>query len=164
MKKTLRREKVDGKAMAAAADHYFMVDELCCGESVLKSGCEALGIKSDAVPQIALGFGGGLGLQGHTCGCVNAGVLVLAMALAKEIKDYPTRKMATFGAVGRFCKTIEKRWGSVQCRQLIGLDLTTEAGLNQLLDKVKAEKCAGFVKDTMRVLAEELRSIPKQGD
>ena len=114
--------------MAAAADRYFMVDERCRGESVRKSGCEALGIKSDAVPDIALGLGGGMGLQGHICGAVSAAALVLSMATSKTIEDYPARKATTFEAVGRLCRELGKRFGSIQFRQMCGLDLTTPEG------------------------------------
>ena len=152
---------LDGERMAVAADHYFMVDGRCCGESVLKSGCEALGIKNDVVPDIALGLGGGMGLQGHICGAVAAAALVLSLAFANAIEDYPTRKTAVFAAVGRLCMELEKRFGSIQCRQMCGLDLTTPEGLNQLVESVKARKCAGFVKESARALAVELKALAK---
>jgi C_GCAxxG_C_C family probable redox protein len=152
---------VDGERMAAAADHYFMVDDRCCGESVLKSGCEALGIESDVVPGIALGLGGGMGLQGHVCGAVSAAALVLSIAISKTIEDYPTRKMTAFGAVARLCTELEKRFGSIQCRKMCGLDLTTEEGINQLISSVKAQKCAGFLKESARALAIELKALAK---
>jgi C_GCAxxG_C_C family probable redox protein len=154
------QKTIDAEAMAAAADRYFMVDEKCCGESLLRAGAEAAGIQSDAVPDIAIGFGGGFGLQGHVCGALSGAVLALSLAISRRIKDYPTRKMAAFQAVGRMCKEFEKRFGSVVCRQLLnGLDLTTEAGLKELLATVKAKKCAGFVKDAARILAGELQAI-----
>jgi C_GCAxxG_C_C family probable redox protein len=149
----------DGERLAAAADQYFMADERCCGESVLKAGCEAIGVKSELLPDIALGLGGGVGLQGHVCGAVSGAAVVISLAMAKKTPDYATRKMATFEAAGRVCREVEQRLGSVECRQLCGLDLTKPEGLQQLLDTVKAEKCAGLVKETARVLAKELRHI-----
>ena len=151
--------RIDGDRMASAADKYFMVDERCCGESILKAGCEAIGVKSDLFPDIALGLGGGIGLQGHTCGAVSAAALVVSLAMAKKTPDYSARKMATFEAAGRVCKELEKRLGSVQCRKMCKLDLTRPTGLEKLMGGVKAEKCAGFVKETARVLAKELRQI-----
>ena len=150
---------IDGEKMAAAADKYFMVDERCCGESVLKAGCDAMGIKCDLVPDIALGFGGGVGLQGHVCGAVSGAVLAVSVAMLKKTPDYGARKMATFEAAGRVCEELEKRWGSVECSQLCKLDLTKPEGLQKLLSSVKAEKCADFVKDAARALAKELRRI-----
>ena len=150
---------IDREQMAALADRYFMVDERCCGESILKSGCEALGIRSELFPDIALGLGGGIGLQGHVCGAVSAAALVVSLALAKKTPDYGSRKMATFQAAGRVCAALEKRFGSVECRQMCGLDLTTGEGLGRLMSGVKAEKCAGFVKETARVLADELSAV-----
>jgi C_GCAxxG_C_C family probable redox protein len=150
---------IDGAQMAAAADEFFMVDERCCGEAVLRCGCQAMGIESDLIPDIALGFGGGVGLQGHLCGAVSGAVLAVALAMAKKTPDYAARKMATFQAAGRVCKALKKQWGSVECRQLCELDLTTPEGLGKLMGGVKAERCAGFVKDAARELAKELRHI-----
>ena len=150
---------IDGERMAAAADKMFMANARCCSESLLATGCDALGIKNDLIPDIILGLGGGFGLQGHVCGSVSGAVLVISLAMAKKVPDYAARKMATYEAAGRLCKTLEKRWGSVQCRQLCGLDLTRPEGLAKLMGGVKAEKCAGFVKDAARALAEELSRI-----
>ena len=150
---------IDGERMAAAADRYFMVDDRCCGEAILKAGCEAMRIESDLLPDIALGLGGGIGLQGHVCGAVSGAALVVSLAMAKKTPDYGERKMATFEAAGRVCKELEKRWGSAECRQMCDLDLTQPEGLQKLMGGVKAQKCAGFVKDTARALAEELRRI-----
>jgi C_GCAxxG_C_C family probable redox protein len=145
--------------MASAADKVFMTDDRSCSEAILGSGCEALGIKSELIPDIALGFGGGFGLQGHVCGAVSGAAMVLSLAMAKKAPDYSARKMATYQAVGRLCKTLERQWGSLQCRQMCDLDLTRLEGLQKLMGGVKAEKCAGFVKDTARALADELRRI-----
>lgn len=151
--------KIDEERMAAAADRYFMVDDLCCSEAILRTGCEALGIECDLLPDIALGLGGGIGLQGHVCGAISATALVISLAMAKKVPDYSARKMATYEAAGRVCKTLEKRCGSVQCRQMCGLDLTGLEGLQKLMGGVKADKCAGFVKEAARALAEELSRI-----
>jgi C_GCAxxG_C_C family probable redox protein len=150
---------IDADRMVAAADKYFMADDRSCSEAILRTGCEALGIQSDLIPDIALGLGGGIGLQGHVCGAISGAALVISLAMAKKVPDYSARKMATYEAVGRVCKTLEKQLGSVQCRQLCGLDLTQLEGLQKLMGGVKADKCAGFVKETASVLAEELRRI-----
>jgi hypothetical protein len=96
-------------------------------------------------------------LQGHVCGAVSGAALVISLAMAKKVPDYAARKMATYEAAGRLCKALANRWGSVQCRQMCDLDLTQIEGLQKLVGGVKADKCAGFVKDTARALAEELR-------
>jgi arsenite methyltransferase len=161
--KTTTREMdwlIDAEAMASAAHDYFMLVARCCGESLLLAGSEALGIESELFPDIALGLGGGMGLQGHICGAVSGASMVISLAvLQKEPNDYSTRQGMTFSAVGRLCRAVENRLGSVACQQLCGLDLTTDEGFQQLIAGVKAAKCAVVVKEVARILAAELQLL-----
>jgi C_GCAxxG_C_C family probable redox protein len=85
------------------------------------------------IPDIALGLGGGVGLQGHVCGAVSGASLVVSLAMAKRVPEYSARKLATFEAAGRVCEELERRFGSVECRQMCGLDLTSPQGLEKLI-------------------------------
>ena len=159
MHKTELEWTTDGVRLATAADKHFMAEKRSCGEAILQAGCEALGIDNELIPDIALGLGGGIGLQGHVCGAVSGAALTISLAMAKKVPDYAARKMATFEAVGRCCRDVERRLGSAQCRQLCELDLTHPDELRKHVDEGKAEKCAGIVKEVAHVLAEELRRI-----
>lgn len=154
-----KRWSIDVERMVKAADTFFMIDERSCSEALLKAGCEAIGIAGDWLPDIALGLGGGIGLQGHVCGAVSGAALVISLAMANKVPAYAARRMPTHEAAGRVCKELERRFGSLQCRQICGLDLTQPEGIQKLFGGVKTEKCADFVREAARVLAEELHRI-----
>lgn len=153
--------KVCPKQLSAAAFEHFIPGKLTCSESILWAGCDCLGIKSDLVPDIALGLAGGIGLQGKTCGVLTSSAMVLSLAMAAREKDYKKKKMGTLQAVGRMRKAFVEKFKHADCRSLCGLNLTTPEGRKELVEHVKADTCAAFVKAGAELLAQELNRINK---
>jgi C_GCAxxG_C_C family probable redox protein len=147
---------IDADALAAAAHKHFIPGKKTCGEAILAAGCEALGISSDLVPDIALGLAGGCGLQGKTCGCVTGSAMVVGLAVGRQETDYGKKKKRTFKAVGGLVGRFEEQFGSTECRTISGLDLTKAADRKKLADHVKAQRCAKVVIAAARMLAETL--------
>ncbi len=150
--------KVDPERLAEATVEHFLPGKRTCGESILLAGCEALGIRSDLVPDIALGLAGGIGLQGKTCGVVTGSAMVLSLAVASTEPEYPEKKKRVLKAAGALCRRFEEEFGTTQCRKLSGLDLTTAEGRKALEERVKAETCRRYVEACARMLA---RALPE---
>ena len=153
------KRDINPAKFAETAYQHFIPGKLTCSESILIAGCEALGIKSELVPDIALGLAGGIGLQGKTCGVLTSSALVLSLAIAQKEKEYPKKKMATLQAVGRVYKAFEKQVGDTRCRALCGLDLTTPEGRKELQTRVKEQTCTRYVKVGSELLVKELRTL-----
>jgi C_GCAxxG_C_C family probable redox protein len=151
----------DPDAMAKSAVKHFIPGKLTCGEAILLAGLESLGLKTKLAPDIALGLGGGVGLQGQTCGVVTSAAMILGLAVGAVEKDYKKKKMATFKAVGKFSKTFKKEYGCTNCRKLSGLDLTTVEGRKKLMASVKADRCCKLVAFGARTLAKSLQDIAR---
>lgn len=149
-------------ALAAEAVRVFLPEKRTCGEAMLAAGCKALGIKSEMVPDIALGLGGGVGLQGHVCGLVSSASMVISLAVAVRKSDYATKRNAAWKHAGKFCRDFVARFGTASCRKLSGLDLTTPEGMAALKARVKKDKCAKMVHAAARMLAARLREIDKE--
>ena len=149
----------DADTMAKSAVKHFISEKLTCGEAILLTGLESLGLKTKLAPDIALGLGGGVGLQGKTCGVVTSAAMILGLAVGAVEKDYKKKKMATFKAVGKFSKAFEKEYGCTVCRKLSGLDLTTVEGRKKLMASVKADRCCKLVAFGARTLAKSLQEI-----
>jgi C_GCAxxG_C_C family probable redox protein len=150
---------VDPHKLSETAYQHFIPGKLTCSESILLAGCEALEIKSDLVPDIGLGLAGGIGLQGQVCGVLTGSAMILSLAVAQQENEYAKKKMRTWEAVGRLHDAFKARFGSVQCRTLSGLDLTTPADRQKLKESVKAQTCANFVRAGAELLARELQRI-----
>jgi len=156
---------IDAEILSKAAVEHFLPGGRTCAEALLMAGCEALGVKSELIPDIGLGLGGGIGLLGKTCGVVTGAVMVLGVAVGRKEPDYAKRKKEVFQVVQGFCRSFQKESGTVECRKLCGLDLTTPEGRKALRESVKADKCKKLVERGARMLAEsllrlELRASP----
>ncbi len=151
----------DPDTMAKSAAKHFLPGKLTCGEAILLTGLESLGVKTTLAPDIALGLAGGVGLQGKTCGVLTGAAMVFGLAVGRVEKDYKKKKMATFKAVGQFSKAFEKEYGCTVCRKLSGLDLTTVDGRKKLMASVKAKRCSKLVEFGARTLAKSLQEIAK---
>ena len=145
--------------MVKPALEHYQAGKRTCAESILMAGCEALAIKSDLVPDIALGLTGGVGFQGETCGVLTASAMVLSLALAK--RDYETRRQrmtTVLFAVRRVHRAFREQLGHSDCRSLCGLDLNLPAAQERLQYSVRNQKCIKFVELGARLLAGELQA------
>ena len=103
-----------------------------CAESVLLAIAESQGIQSDLIPRIATGFCSGISRTGGMCGAVSGAIMGINLVAGRnspaeslEISYTLTQKL-----ISRF----EKQYGSINCRQLIGCDLATEAGQRYFME------------------------------
>jgi len=154
-----KRKTVDPEKLAKTALGHFLAGKRTCCEATLMAGCEALGIRNDLVPDIALGLAGGIGMQGQTCGVLTGSALVLSLAVAQKEKEYPKKMMRTMQCVGRVHRAFKKQCGCTDCRSLTGLDLTTPEGREKLKAGVRAQKCAKYVEIAARILGEEMKTL-----
>ena len=152
-----RLESPDPEVLAKAVYRNFIPGKRTCGEAMLLGCCEALGIESDVIPNIALGMGGGIGLQGQVCGIVTSGTMVIGLVVGSRETEYSKRKMRVFAASGQFLQRFEKEQGTLSCAKITGLDLTTPQGRKQLKERDKAGKCAPVIQAGARMLAQVLR-------
>jgi len=154
-----RKRNIDPDKLSETAYQQFIPGKLPCCESILIAGCEALDIRSDLVPDLALGLAGGIGLQGNTCGVITGCAIALSLAIAQREKEYPKKKMTTLQAVGRIYDAFKEQLGSTECQTLCGLDLTKPEGRKKLQESVKEQICTKFIQVGSELLAKELEKV-----
>jgi C_GCAxxG_C_C family probable redox protein len=156
---THANKQIDMEQVARRATQYFVEQGRSCSEACLMAGAEALGIESPLLPEIAVGFAGGIGMQGDVCGAVAGCAMALSLAAAQRAKDYPGQKKLAVPAAARLYRTFAEHCGSVQCADICGLDLTTQDGIAKLKSGVRDEKCVPAVAKAARLLGEELNRM-----
>ena len=116
-----------------------------CAESVLLAIAESQGIQSDLIPRIATGFCSGISRTGGLCGAVSGAIMGINLVAGRnspagslELSFSLTQKL-----IGRF----ERQHGSVNCRQLMGCDLATEAGQRYFMENQLMERCLQYAAD-----------------
>ena len=128
-----------------------------CAESVLLAVAESKGIESDLIPRIATGLCSGISRTCGMCGAVSGGILAISMLTGRSSPRDPTRK--SFNKVKKFRKMFEKRFGTTNCRELIGCDLDTEEGQETFNEKNLIEQCKQYTEEATKMVMELLREI-----
>ena len=124
-----------------------------CAQSVLSVFCKELGLDRNKALKVAMGFGGGMGCTGNTCGAVTGAYMVLGLA-QKILPGNPRESIdRTYELVRGFNQKFKALHGSVTCKELIGYDLGTQEGLAEARDKkVFASICSNLVRDSVMIL------------
>jgi C_GCAxxG_C_C family probable redox protein len=123
-----------------------------CAESIGLGVSEALGLGCDALPRIATAFGGGLSRQGRTCGAVIGGLMVIGLAKGRSAPAEAPKPAIEAGAElqSRFLAA----FGSVNCRELTGLDLYTKEGQDTFKATHQNERCCAYLDLVARSVVE----------
>jgi C_GCAxxG_C_C family probable redox protein len=124
-----------------------------CAPSVLSTYSEQFGLGEELALKIACGFGGGIGRTGRTCGAVTGAVMVIGLKHGQaDVADEESRQ-ETHKLVKKFIDRFIELHGSVECRELIGYDLSNPAEFESARASSDVErKCRGFVHDAAHIL------------
>jgi C_GCAxxG_C_C family probable redox protein len=128
-----------------------------CSQAVLGTYGPRYGLAEDQAMRVAAAFAAGMRM-GETCGAVTGAFMVLGLAhCTNECRQAEGRK-EVYAAVGAFAEAFEARNGSLACRQLLGCDISTPAGMEVAKEKgLFATTCAQLVRDAAAILEEALR-------
>jgi C_GCAxxG_C_C family probable redox protein len=128
-----------------------------CAPSVLSAYSQQFGLAEELALKIACGFGGGIGHMGRTCGAVTGGVMVIGLKHGQTDANDEESRQETHKLVKEFIDKFEALHGSVECRELIGYDLSNPAELETArADDAREKRCRGFVHDAARILEDVL--------
>lgn len=128
---------------------------LNCAQSVLLSHAEELNLDRTTALRISLGFGGGMAM-GETCGAATGAYMLLGLKADFEGKTIQEVKTETKAAVRRFNEFFIAKHGSLQCKKLLGVDISTpegaaEASAKGLFDSI----CPVLVGSAAEILEKE---------
>jgi C_GCAxxG_C_C family probable redox protein len=119
----------------------------CCCQAVLAPFSEEFGLDKENALKVSSGFGGGMRM-GATCGAVTGAFMALGLKFGPD-KDKSRLRIEEF--IEKF-KAIN---GSVDCKDLMGCDITTEAGLNIAREKNLFETtCTRLVREAAEIVEE----------
>lgn len=127
---------------------------LNCAQSVLLSFAQELNLEEKTALRIASGFGGGMCL-GETCGAVTGAYMVLGMKINPEGKPVPQIKADSKEAVRKFNSLFLTKYGSLQCKKLLGVDISTPEGAAKAVEQnLYNTRCVDLVASAAEILEE----------
>ena len=128
-----------------------------CSQAVVVSYSEEFGVDIEVAAKMATGFGGGMRM-GETCGAVTGAFMVLGLKCGNATAEDKEAKSATYKLVKDFTKRFKERNGSVLCKELLGFNLSTPAGMEGAQEKgVFSSTCPKMVQEAVEILEEMLR-------
>jgi C_GCAxxG_C_C family probable redox protein len=122
-----------------------------CAQSVLLTLYEHLEPdgKSELVPKIAAGFGGGIGRCGSVCGALTGSIMAVGIKYAPNETGAEKRAEAYANASALY-RQFEKQHGTVFCRNLIKYDLSNPQEAAKARQKKAFEKvCNKLIKSAI---------------
>ncbi len=115
---------------------------LFCAESVLKVIAEEEGIYSEFIPGIATGLCSGMSRTCNTCGALTGGILALGLVYGRNKPDESVEK--NYMAVQELMSRFENEFGTLNCRELIDIDLGAEDGPQTFQENECHIKCREY--------------------
>lgn len=103
---------------------------------------ESNNIQSELIPKIATGFCGGIARTSGMCGAVSGAVMAINLFYGRNTPDVPIEK--SYAPVQKLIKSFADTFGSINCKELTGVDLATEEGRKQFYQTNLIEQCKNF--------------------
>jgi len=129
---------------------------LNCSQAILTTFGEQYGMNKKMAKMFGRPLGGGIGHRAETCGYITAAILILAHAYDHE--DEKQARKETSKAVTELFRRFEERRGTTLCKDLLGVDMSTDKGRKRLKEeKLVAEHChssGGIGQDVAEILEE----------
>ncbi len=126
-----------------------------CSQAVLSAFADELGLDHNLALKVAAGFGGGMGRTAQTCGAVTGAYMVIGLKHGSTSGQDRETKEKTYRLVREFNETFKARNACLTCKELLGCDISTPAGLEEAKrNNLLATICPKVVRDAVEILAE----------
>lgn len=148
-------EAVPAPLVAAETAARFFDEGHNCAEAVLRTFADDRG-EQDLV-RLATGFGGGMGRDGAQCGALAGAAMAVGLWFGRLDAGDVASKEHCYDAVHELRRRFGEACGHTDCRDLTGVDLRTEAGVEQFeAAGTSTIVCRQCVREAARLVAEIL--------
>ena len=138
------------------AEKYF-AQGFACSQALLAAFAPELNLPQETALKIADGFGGGIGRKGLICGAVSGAVMVLSQKFGRTDPKDQTAKDKLNQKIQQFIKKFQSQHQSINCNDLLGLDLSTDQGLKTASQKnLFKTQCPNYVNSAAQILTQLL--------
>lgn len=100
-----------------------------CSQAVFSTYAPLIGLDYINALRISSGFGAGMGRLQNTCGAVIGAFMLIGCKHGKVNADDHDAKEKVYALIRRFANKFKTLNGSINCKELLGCDLSTEEGI-----------------------------------
>jgi C_GCAxxG_C_C family probable redox protein len=115
---------------------YYLDDrnQFGCAETTFIVLKGAFGLDDPMDSSAAMALNGGVAYSGGICGAVSGAALAVGMLAEQRIADHREAKRVARELVARLMDDFRAQHGSVDCRDLIGIDLRAPGGHERFIE------------------------------
>jgi C_GCAxxG_C_C family probable redox protein len=133
-----------------AAERYFS-DGFACSQAVFMVFSDELGLPENTAAKVAEAFGGGLAL-GEMCGAVTGAMMALGLKYGRVEPTDDEAKQETRRLTRELFAAFQAQHGTLVCRELLGVDVSTPEGLQQAHEAgLFKSRCPLFVRSAAEI-------------
>jgi len=125
---------------------------------VIKILGEDLDFDKDQAAKMATPFGGGVARFGTICGALVGGAMALGFCYGRTRADEKEKREKTYAKVQEMLREFQKDFKTIQCQELIQLNLMDPADRQKFQDRKLIQRCSQFVAET----AENARRLVRE--
>ncbi|MCX8110771.1 MAG: C-GCAxxG-C-C family protein [Syntrophorhabdaceae bacterium] len=130
-------------------------ERMSCSQAIMCACAPELGLDKRTALKVACAFGGGMARMGEICGAATGAFMVIGLRYGESSPDPNEAKEKTYQATREFVERFKSINGSIICRDLLGLDISTDEGRNSANEmNLFRTRCTKFVKDAAEILEE----------
>ncbi|HKL98341.1 MAG TPA: C-GCAxxG-C-C family protein [Mobilitalea sp.] len=128
-----------------------------CSQAVFSTYSEQLGLDRETALKVACPFGGGMARMGYTCGAVTGAFMLIGLKYGKYLPEDNDARENTYRLVREFTNRFKEMYGSIECHDLLGSDISTEKGVTFASEHGLFKKlCPCYVGDAAKIIEELL--------
>jgi C_GCAxxG_C_C family probable redox protein len=117
------------EALEQARGYFITEDNIYgCAETTLMVLQQAYGLPDATDSSAAMALNGGVAWSGGICGAISGAAMAVGRLAARRIADHKEAKRAARGIIARLMVDFAQQYGHANCRDLIGLDISSEEG------------------------------------
>lgn len=137
-----------------AVDNFL--DGYACSQAIFSTYSDLFDLDREQALKIAAGFAAGMRMAG-TCGAVTGAYMVLGLKFSGQHGEKAEGRKPVYEAIDEFVARFVKVNGSLNCRDLLGCDISTPGGLEKAKEGEMFKKvCPRFVKSSAEILEDML--------
>lgn len=134
----------------------FLDNSYTCAEAIFLAAAEKEGYTSDSVQKVCSMFSGGGCKSGEICGALVGALAVIGLRTSSTNPDQQPQRRVARKMGNDFTSWFEQRFGSNNCRELTGLDLSDAGQIEKHKRNPKVEdSCYEIIQETARKLEEK---------
>jgi C_GCAxxG_C_C family probable redox protein len=125
-----------------------------CSQCVFEAYASDYGLEPELARRLASALAGGSTVGGE-CGAVASGYLVLGLRHGRTLPAHGKveRESELWDRVRQFVAEFRKRHGSINCRELLGVDVFTAEGQREAVKKgLFVTRCPQYIRDAITIL------------